>query len=180
MLQLSGALTNRPVMSLRTGGQIATALEPIINPNNLKIEGWFCQDRFSKEKLVLLNQDVRDIIKQGIVVNDHDVLTDPTELIRLQKVLKYNFSLLGKPVQSNTRRRIGKVDDYAVEVESLYIQKLYVSQSFFRNLTGGSLSVDRSQIVEITGKRIVISDPQKPVKAKDAVGNQSPQPQMAQ
>src|SRR5690242_7642928 len=85
MLQLSGSLTNRPIMSLRTGGQVAEALKPIINPNNLKIEGFYCQDRFSKDQLVLLTQDIRDVVAQGLIINDHDVLSDPSELVRLQK-----------------------------------------------------------------------------------------------
>jgi hypothetical protein len=40
----------------------------------------------------------------------------------------------------------------------MYIQKLYVGQSILKSLTGGSLSVDRSQIYEITSKRVVIND----------------------
>jgi hypothetical protein len=40
----------------------------------------------------------------------------------------------------------------------MYIQKLYVSQPLFKSLTGGSLSVDRTQINEITNRRIIIND----------------------
>lgn len=165
MLQLSDVLINRQVLSLRTGAPVATALEPIINPNNLKIEGWYCQDRFSKEVLILLEQDVRDIIKQGIVIDDHSVLVEADELIRLKEVLEYKFELLQKPVVSTNKKRIGKVEDYAVEVETLYIQKIYVTQSIMKSFSGGSLSVDREQITEITNRKIVIQDPQKPVKA---------------
>lgn len=159
---------NRPIMSLRTGSQVGTATAPIINPNNLKIEGWYCQDRFSKNPLILLSQDTRDIIKQGIVVNDHDVLVDPEELIRLKDTLELQFELLGKPVFTTNKKRLGKVSDYAVEVPSLYIKKLYVSQSIIKSLSGGSLSVDRTQIVEITQRRVIIADPLKPIKAGSA------------
>lgn len=179
MLQLSGALTGRQILSLRTGGVVAVASEPIINPANLKIEGWYCQDRFSKEHLILLSQDVREIIKQGFVVNDHEVLTHPEELVRLQKVLKYRFDLLGKAVVSDKKRRLGKVSDYAVEVETFYIQKMYVAQPFFKSITSGTLSVDRSQIVEITSKRIVIRDPLQPVREQTA-SSSAPAPQPAQ
>lgn len=164
MLQLSDALINRPVLSLRTGSPVATATEPIINPNNLKIEGWYCHDHFSRTTLVLLEQDVRDIIKQGIVIDDHDVLIDSKELVRMKELLSIRFELLGKAVYSDSKKRLGKVNDYAVEVETLYIQKLYVAQSIMKNFTGGSLSVDRSQITQITSKKIVILDPLQPQK----------------
>lgn len=157
MLQLSGSLLNRPVLSLRTGGQVATTISPIINPNNLKIEGFYCQDAFERKKtVVLLYQDIRDILVNGFVVDDHDSLSDPGELVRLKDVMAIHFDLMGKPVVTS-KEKIGKITDYAAEVDSMYIQKLYVSQSLLR-MGGGNLGIDRSQIVEITDKKIIIHD----------------------
>jgi sporulation protein YlmC with PRC-barrel domain len=121
---------------------------------------------------VLLYQDIRDTVPEGYVVNDHEVLTEPDELIRLQKIIELNFELIGKQVVTVSKERIGKVTDYATELETMYVQKLYVSQSVFKSLTGGSLSVDRSQINEITPRRIVISDLLKnaPATASAAAG----------
>jgi sporulation protein YlmC with PRC-barrel domain len=165
MLQLSNTLINRPVLSLRTGTTVAMATMPIINPNNLKIEGFYCDDRSAKKPLVLLAQDIRDMIPQGFVVNDHDSLSDPDELVRLKDVLALNFSLVGKPVETVSKKKVGKVADYATDIASMYIQKLYVSQSVFKSLTGGSLSVDRTQIHEITQRRIIIGDLEQKVPA---------------
>lgn len=157
MLQLSGMLTNRPVMSLRTGTQVATALAPIINPNNLKVEGFWCKvDR--RKQLILVSQDIRDSLPQGLVVNDADVLTDQSELVRLTPVIQINFSLLGKPVETSSGRKLGKVSDFATEIDSMFIKKLYVSQPLYKNLGGGNLGIDRTQIVEITDKKIVVND----------------------
>ncbi len=158
MLKLSGAITNIPVMSLRTGGKIATATTPIINPHNLKVEGWYCSDAFSKETLILLAQDVRDFVPQGLAVNDHEVLSRPDELLRLQDVLKLKFKLLGKLVVTNHKRRIGKVADYALETTSFVIQKLYVARPMYRSVTDGQLSIDHSQILEITDKRVIVKE----------------------
>jgi len=158
MLRLSESLLNRPVMSLRTGQQVATAIEPIINPNNLKIEGFYCTDRFDKGELVLLYQDIRDTIPQGFVVDDHDVLTSPDELVRLKDIMDISFKLIGKPVVTVSKQRVGKVSDYATEMETMYIQKIYVSQNVFKSLTGGNLGVDRNQINEITDRKIIINE----------------------
>jgi len=157
MLQLSGMLVDRPVLSLRTGTQVGTALSPIINPNNLKIEGFWCRaDR--RKQLVLLSQDIRDSLPQGFVVNDADALTDPAELVRLAPVIQLNFQLLGKTVETTNGRKLGKVTDYATDIDSMFIKKLYVTQPIYKNFTGGNLGVDRTQVVEITDKRIVIND----------------------
>jgi uncharacterized protein YrrD len=159
MLQLSNMLVNRPVLSLRTGTQVATAVSPIINPNNLKIEGFYCQDSFNrKQMLILVGQDIRDILPQGIVINDYDVLVTPDELVRLRDILDLNFSLIGKPVVTADKDRVGKVGDFATDVESMFIQKLYVTRPMLKSFAGGELGVDRSQVIEITRKQIVINN----------------------
>lgn len=164
MLQLSATLFNQQVLSLRTGGQIATASEPIMNPNNLKIEGFHCTDRFDGGQLILLAQDIRDHIAKGFVVDDHEVLVEPGDLVRLQPLIELQFTLIGKPVYTDKKKRIGKVNDFAVDDTTLYVQKLYVGQTLLKSFAGGQLSVDRNQIVEITDRRIIIKDPLKPVK----------------
>jgi uncharacterized protein YrrD len=166
MLQLSQALLNRPVLSLRTGTTIGTVSTPIINPNNLKIEGFYCQDKFDKKQRILLYQDIRDIMPQGFVVDDHESLSEAHELIRLQDIIKLEFTLIGKPVITQSKDKVGRVSDFATEVETMYIQKLYVSQPLLKSLTSGSLSIDRSQIMEITNRRIIIADLLQPTKVR--------------
>jgi len=170
MLQLSGSFLNRPVLGLQTGGQVATTISPIIDPNNLKIEGFYCQDAFDRKKtFILLAQDIRDVIVQGLVVNDHDSLSEQEELVRLREVMAIRFELLGKHVVTTTKQKLGKVADYAVDMDSFYIQKLYISQPMYKNFTGGNLGVDRTQIIEINDKKIVVQDIMPGVPARAGV-----------
>src|SRR5262249_12539712 len=69
MLQLSGMLLKQPILSLRTSAEVAVVQSPIINPNNLKIEGFYCVTS-DRNLRVLLEQDIRDALPQGIVIND--------------------------------------------------------------------------------------------------------------
>lgn len=157
MLQLSGMLIDRPVLSLRTGTQVGTALAPIINPNNLKVEGFWCKaDR--RRHLILVSQDIRDSLPQGFVVNDADALTEPGELVRLAPIVRLNFQLLGKAVETTSGHKLGKVSDYATDIDSMFIKRLYVAQPLYKNFSGSNLGVDRTQIVEITDRKIVIND----------------------
>jgi uncharacterized protein YrrD len=158
-------LLNRPVMSLRTGTQVATTTGAIINPNNLKVEGFYCQATDSKQTAVLVYQDIRDVIPQGLVVNDLDVLTEPGELVRLKDVMNLHFELIGKHVVTVDKEKVGKVTDFATETTTMYVQKIYVAQSLLKSFTGGNLGIDRTQIVEITDKKIVIQELAKKVPA---------------
>ncbi len=159
MLRLSETLIGKPVMSLRTGQPVATTTGALINPNNLKIEGFYCIDRFDRSELVLLYQDIRDVIAQGFIINDHDVLARPEDLVRLKKLIDLRFDLKGMHVVTVGHQRLGKISDFAVEVETMYVQKLYVTQGFMKGLTGGNLGIDRSQVNEITDTKVIVLDP---------------------
>ena len=63
---LSNTLRNRPVLSLRSGGPIATALDAVIDPNNLKIIGWWCASPQHPGDSVLLADDVREVMPKGL------------------------------------------------------------------------------------------------------------------
>jgi sporulation protein YlmC with PRC-barrel domain len=72
--------------------------------------------------------------------------------------LSLRFELIGKPVVTVSGQKVGKVSDYATETETMFVQKVYVAQSLLKSFTGGSLSIDRTQINEITPRRIVINE----------------------
>ncbi|MCA9325102.1 hypothetical protein KDA23_03505 [Candidatus Saccharibacteria bacterium] len=158
MLQLSDFLVNRQVLSLRAGSPVAIAQQPIINPNNLTVEGFYCVELAEKKPLILLCQDIREILRDGFVVDDVERLVETNDLVRLKDVIELRFELIGKPVVTVDKEKVGKISDYAVETNTMSIQKLYAAQSILRNFTGGSLSIDRNQVQEITPRRIVISE----------------------
>ncbi len=158
MLQLSAAIIGRRVMSLQTSSAVAVTTGVVLDPNNLKIEALRCQESRGSSELLLLPRDIRDIISQGIVVNDHTVLTEAEDLVRLKDVLELGYEIIGKKVLTTDQQKIGRVEDFAIESQSMYIQKLYVTPTFMKSLAGGQRSIDRSQIVEITNSSVIVQD----------------------
>lgn len=158
MLLLSSKLKDQSILSLRTGGQVAVAQKPIINPNNMQVVGFYCLDHFSDAELILMTQDIREHIRQGFVVNDHEVLAIPEDLVRLKEVLSIEFDPIGKTVITENQRKLGKVTDFAVDSDSLYVKKLYVAPRLLKSLTGSQLSIDRDQILEVTDKNIIVKE----------------------
>lgn len=156
MLRMSGSLRNRPVMSLRSGDQTAVALEPIINPHNLKVLGWWCKSP-GNGQLVLLAENVREIEANGLVVNDDDDLTAPNDLVRHREVLDIRFQLLDKQVRTK-RSKLGKVSDYSYN-DGLFVQKLYVTRPLVKVFSAeDTLIIDRTQILEVTDHHILVRD----------------------
>lgn len=152
-------------MSLRSGGQIAIATEPVINPHNLKILGWWCKAPGGRN-LVLLADDVREIMAGGIAVNDEDAMSAPEDLVRHSDTLGAHFELMDKPVKTK-RHKLGKVSDYSYN-EGMFVQKLYVSRPLHKVFTTeDTLIIDRTQIVEVTDHYILVRDVDVKVGAKE-------------
>jgi hypothetical protein len=165
MLMLSKSLLNQPVMSLRTGSQIAVALEPIINPHNLKILGWWCKAPGGR-RLVLLAEDIREIMPNGLAINDEEELTPPEDLVRHSEILNVNFELMDKLVKTK-RQKLGKVSDYSYN-EGLFVQKIYVARPLHKVFTTeDTLIIDRTQIIEVTDHYIMVRDTEVKATAED-------------
>jgi hypothetical protein len=140
MLMLSKSLLNRPVMSLRSGSQIAVATEPLINPHNLKIMGWWCKSAGGQTK-VLLAEDIRELIPNGLAVNDEDDLSLPEDLVRHKEVLEIAF------------------------------QKLYVARPLRKVFTtDDTVIIDRTQILEVTDHYILVRDTEIHATADELAG----------
>ncbi len=161
-------MMNQPVVSLRTGGGIATAVEPVINPHNLKILGWWCKERSRNEPVILLVEDVRQMTPQGIAIDGEHDLSAPAELVRHKEILDIKFQLIGKSVKTK-RRKIGKVNDFSYN-DGMFVQKLYVSTPIVKLLASTDTHlIDRTQIIEITDNYILVSDTEVPAGAEEMV-----------
>jgi hypothetical protein len=168
MLKLSASLLHRPVVSLRTGQAIAIASDPIINPHNLKILGWWC-NMPGNGQMVLLAEDVREDIAQGLAVNDDDALSNPADLVRYQEILDIHFDLMSKVVKTK-RQKIGKVHDYSYN-EGMFVQKLYVAKSIVKVFTNeDTVIIDRNQILEVTDNYILVKDTEIKVSDEELAG----------
>jgi len=166
MLYLSSRFHDLALLSLRNGGRIGTVISPIINPHNLHIDGFYCKLQNSSNEGVLLDIAVRDISARGLIINDPSDVSSPDELVRLAPVLAIGYELAGKHVIAN-KKKLGKIVDYAIDTTGLYVQKLYVQPPIWQTLSQHQLTFDRSTIIEITDKSVIVRGPEAPVQAEE-------------
>ena len=157
MLVLNTQLQNIPIMSLQSGGSLGMAAEPIIDPRKLQIVAYHVTGPRIQEPSILYTSDIREIGPLGLIVDHADrVMTLDEDLVRLQEVISLNFTLIGKTVFDDQKKRLGKVIEYTVESETFLIQKLHLGQSLLKNIKSSGLLIHRSQIVEVTDKKIIV------------------------
>jgi len=156
MLVLNNALDNKPIASIQSGHRVAISGEMILDPRDLKVFA-FHASMPSEEDLVLHTEDIRSVTPQGIVIDNNDQLMHFDEdLVRLKKVSDIDFQLLGKPVYTENNKKLGKVTDFVVETEGFEIMKLHVGRSVVKSLGTAQLIIDRSQVVQVTDRKIIV------------------------
>lgn len=149
MLLLGSSFGKIPLLSLRTGSTIGSIVGHLINPHSLKVDALWVRIGGFKQPFLLLIQDIREVSHQGIVINDHDVVIEPDEALRLKPIIELNFELIDKKVISS-HLPIGKVADYALNKDSFMIEKLYVEPTAWKKLQANRLTIDRTQIIEVS------------------------------
>ena len=170
MLFFGNSLHNTALFSIRSGGQIGTVDKPIINPNNLHIDGFYASAMRGQNQGIIVDIDVRELTPRGIIIDNHEDITRESDLVRLQPIIAIGFSLIGKSVYMG-RIKVGKVEDYVVDTKRLFITKLYVQPSLIK-INVGQMIFDRNSILEVTDKKIVVSGPEQ--KATEYIRQKMP------
>ena len=165
MLIFGSRLISTPVMSLQTGTRVASATTPVIDPGNLKVFAYEVDGPLVSEKpSYLRTADIRETGSVGIIIDSSDEFVSPNDIIKLQELLDFHFSLVGIPVIDEQRHKLGKVEDYTLETGDFFVQQLKVKRGIIRGITDTGLLVHRSQIVEVNDKYIVVKSTAKKVK----------------
>lgn len=154
-------------MSLQTGKELARTHTAIINPYNLSIVAYKIEGPHLDENPSYLRiADVRELGSLGMIVDSSDEFVVPEDIITDKHIYELEFVLEGKRVIDDRKKKIGKVADYIIDVDSFVIQQLAVKRPLFKSFTNDELLVHRSQIVEVNDTTIVIKSGKVKTKAK--------------
>jgi uncharacterized protein YrrD len=157
MLVTGSQLLSTPVMSLQTGTELARTKSPVIDPRTLKIIAYELEGPLLDQNPSFLRiEDVRELGEIGMIIDSSDEFVGLDDVIKLKEVVDLNFSLLGLTVFDEKKHKLGKIDDYTVEMGSFVIQQLNVKRPILKSLGDTELLVHRSQIVEITDTSVIV------------------------
>lgn len=149
-----------PVMSLRTGHQVAAVEKTIINPFDLSVQAFKLSGRRLErpQNSYLLPDDIREISRVGLIIDDSQEIVASTDVVKLQQILDLNFELIGLPVVDKKRRRIGKVLDFTIVGDAMLVYQLIVKRPLFKDFLDPELTIHRSQIAQITQNQVIIKN----------------------
>lgn len=157
MLINEAQLNGTPVMSLQTGKELARASIAIINPHNLSIIAYeVVGPLLVNNPSYLRVADIREIGNLGFIVDSNDEFLEEEDIVNDKDIYLMKYSLLGKTVIDEHRNKMGKVNDYSVDIDSFVIEQIIVKRPLLKSLKDDELIVHRGQVVEVTDDAIVI------------------------
>jgi len=165
MLLEFSILNQLPVGSFEEGGLIGKVAKTIFSKSEGRVLGFLVKlpGVFSGQKIASF-EDVISIDQAGVVVRSSESLVDKNEIVRVNEILKSNFSLLGLKAVAKDKKNLGRVSDALIDTDSGELMRLYVKHFF------SSLVFERSQIQEITLKNVVLKA-EREEKAKKPIEN---------
>ena len=164
MLILGSRLNETPVLSLQTGTTLAHTTRALIDPSNLTVAAYQVDGPLlNMQPSFLRVNEIRENGSLGMIIDSSDDLVGLDDVIRLHALYDLNFELVGMPVLTEQRQKLGKVEDYTLDSDSFVIQQIHVKRGFFKGITDTGLLIGRSQVVEITDHEIIVKSTAKKV-----------------
>lgn len=180
MLIYGSSLKGRAILSLHIAGEIARVVEPIIDPNDLKVIALRVEGPLIRGDVgdTLPIDSIREISHLGFIVDSIDELVDGEDIVHIRDILKLHFNLVGLKVVTKKKSKLGKVSDFTIDATSWETQQLVVQRPVVKSIIDPELMIPRSQIVEIDDYQVIIKDehekPKSKVSSKSAVADFTP------
>lgn len=159
-------IIGKNILSLETGNPAARIDGAIVNPHNLKIVAFYVSGPMVDfSPAVLFSDDIREFSPLGAIIDSGDRIMELNdEMVRLNEIINYGFSLENIKVVTENKRKIGRVHGFAVDVADFSIQQLFVRPGLWQSFLSTNLIIGRKQIIAIDNEKITVknSDVKKP------------------
>jgi sporulation protein YlmC with PRC-barrel domain len=99
---------------------------------------------------------VREVSDIGMIVDSSDEFVGLDDIIKLKETYELHFPLVGLLVVDDKKHKLGKVEDYSLEMGGFVIQQLSVRRPILKSFGDSELLIHRSQIVEINDTTITV------------------------
>jgi len=161
MLDYNTQIKGSPILSLHAGRPIGNLGKPIIIPSMLQIAGFYVDSpelgKNKKIKYVLQADAIRELSKQGVVIDSVDDISPSDDLLRLEELIKLDFDLLNCIVKTKSGKKLGQVTDYVLD-GFLMVRQIVVKPTLMKSFNSQPLYLPRTAIVEIKNETIFVED----------------------
>ena len=142
------------ILSLRSGGVISTIESIIVDPNDLKILGFFLnKNTVSFDSGAILDvRSVREFSHLGMIIDSDEELLNVGDVVKIDEMVKLNFQPINFKVKTQSKNSVGTVIDYTVDVNDFYIQQLIVKRPILKSFINDEAIIVKDELAKQKGR----------------------------
>lgn len=153
MLILISQLANQPVIAFDEAEQLGVLGDPIIDPNNGRVCGYFVTQGWFRPKQQVVSSDaIVNYDNSRVVIQAPSAIQAVEEEPKIRQILKKKVPVLGAHVITESGQNLGRANDLLFDSELSMIVKYYVH----------SLLQDRiipaEAVIKIEKRGIIVND----------------------
>lgn len=153
MLVQAKTLLNKPVF-LNQESSCGFIQNIIVDPENGRILAFLINMGLFRKPKVISEKDVLELRPDGLHIQNEKFLVCPSEIVRVKEVLERKIKILDAKAQTESKKSLGKIEDFLIETETLSIFKFYIKGGLF----SPSLILPYDKVIKIEKGKIIFSD----------------------
>lgn len=161
MERLYSKIVGMPVFVPDSMRPIYTVQEIVVDPENGKVIAFVVD---SRRGLIVTAMDVVSV-KHGVLIRGRDDVIEAEDVLRVQKVQEIG-GFMGKKVETESGKRLGKVVDMTIDERGLTLNKIYTAKVVLGMIQHDGRIIAAKNIVEVKKNRVIVKDDSGEVKAK--------------
>ncbi len=164
MQRFFSELIGLPLVSREDKHTVGRIWELPLDPETGKLLGILTTHR-----QIIVPMDLGRLRRDHWEIHSCDAPLEEEELVRLNKISKSKRRLIHKPVVTRSGQYLGRVEDFAIDLNTLTLTQLHVTRKALFWIVEERL-IERKQILRITEKAVVVKDNVVKIKEKEEGG----------
>lgn len=149
-LVLASSMLRLPVGTLQPPVRIGRVKDVVIDPKGGAFLGVTVSTSLLKPPLFTTAADIIAVDRGGLVIKSEESLVEINEIVRAKEAIRQGVRVIGLPVVTQSRKRVGRVSDLAIDLEGERVAKYYVHSWLSERI------IPSTNVVKITRKELVI------------------------
>ena len=161
-------LARCPVLSLHVGQPIAETVEPIIDPNDLKVVGFIVRGGVVGGEIgnILRVESIREYSDIGLIVDSEDVFVSRADVLKIDEIMSLEFKLIDLKCVTKKGTKLGKIIGYTIEPTTFEIMQIIVQRPALKAFIDPELVVSRNEIVEVDDYTVTVKDEEDKIRKR--------------
>ncbi len=158
MIKYFSEIIGTPVLGQSDGQPLALISDIIIHPDTGKIEAFWVKPLTIPIANAVIKSDAILEWKKSVYIKDDREIAEDSDIIRISEILARNTVFIGNQAQNESGESLGYVHDLDFDTEKLYLNNIYIQQSFLFFFKYNQRTFFFDNILKVLPEYILVKD----------------------